>query len=51
MGQLGESMANLRRIGELTGSYANDYQDTYFGFSWEPSAFRGLGLTPICGKR
>lgn len=45
LSQLGESMANLRRIGELTGSYANDYQDSYFGFSWEPSIPRA-GIDP-----
>lgn len=34
MGQLGESMANLRRIGELTGSYGADYQERFWTFTW-----------------
>lgn len=34
MGQLGESMANLRRMGELTGSYAADYQERCATFTW-----------------
>lgn len=34
MGQLGESMANLRRIGELTGSYGNDYQERFAVMTW-----------------
>lgn len=36
LGQLGESMANLRRVGELTGSYAADYQDKMWSYSWRP---------------
>jgi hypothetical protein len=33
--QLGESIANLKRIGAGTTSYAADHQDLLWGFSWQ----------------
>jgi hypothetical protein len=32
-----ESLAQLRQIGSITGSYGADYQDRMWGFSWTPT--------------
>ncbi len=43
---IGEDLSNLRQIGQLTGQYANDFEDKIWSFSWKkgmtPSAFPDL---------
>jgi type II secretory pathway pseudopilin PulG len=32
---MGEDLSNLRQIGQLTGQYANDFEDKIWSFSWK----------------
>ncbi len=32
---IGEDLSNLRQIGQLTGQYANDFEDKFWSFSWK----------------
>jgi hypothetical protein len=38
-GRLGDDLANLGRIGAMTRSYAADYADLMWGFSWRPGNY------------
>src|SRR5690606_34182424 len=37
--RLGDDQANLRRIGSLTRSYASDFADQMWAFSWRPGNY------------